>query len=223
MTGKSRVKAERARVVAMLQAATPPDRCGPEIPVAPARGVMLAFTPRRVEMTDAGPRQRRDGWMGRDAARAADAFDLAQAQSDRRCGAARQLLFTERQIDTGRAYAALVERCDGAGLSLSQISGRDGGGKSSASGVSEAVLDDIAALRAVLRRIPAGAALRPIRADGAARIITHRDLVDMFCLGGKTVAQVLAARGWNPRAPSARKRLMQALCAALDAIAGDRT
>lgn len=219
MSKHPRLIAERARLTQMRLDATPPERCGPDIPVAPARGPMLAFTPRRVEMTEAGPRMRRDGWLGRDAARAADAFDLAQAQSDRRSGSARKVLFTETQIDTGRDYAALVEAVEAGGYSLSQAEGRSGGGKGSAAGVSEAVLDQIARLRAMRAAIPAGAALRPIRTDGGQRVLTHVDLVDMFCCGGKTVAQVLAARGWNPRAPGARAKAMRALVLALDAMA----
>jgi hypothetical protein len=182
---------------------------------------MLTFTPRRIEMTDAGPRARRDGWLGRDAARVADAFDMAQAQSDRARGGAAVALFSERQIDTGRLYCDLVQICDSAGLSLSDMSGRSGGGKGSAAGVSEAVMDQLASLRRMRAAIPAGAALRPIKVDGAARIVTHQRLVDLFCLGGETLAQILARHHWNPRAPSARKRLHRALCAALDAMAGE--
>ena len=59
-----------ARLDALRKRAQPPESCGDEILVAPARGPCVAFQPRKVVQTSSGSwRDRRDGWQGRDAAR----------------------------------------------------------------------------------------------------------------------------------------------------------
>ena len=75
-----------AACAALLDAARPPAICGPNMPTAPARGPMLHFTPRRMEVTETGGIVRRHDGCGMDAARAADVFDLMIAQARRRHG-----------------------------------------------------------------------------------------------------------------------------------------
>ena len=72
---------EALAVEAIKRRATPPRECGPDIPVAPARGPMATFQPRRTEMTGSGPRTHADGYLGRRGARRADAFDLMTEQA----------------------------------------------------------------------------------------------------------------------------------------------
>lgn len=74
-----RLAREAARLDALRKRAQPPESCGDEILVAPARGPCVAFQPRKVVQTSSGSwRDRRDGWQGRDAARVADAFDVME-------------------------------------------------------------------------------------------------------------------------------------------------
>lgn len=215
--GNQRIQAMELRLAEMRDAARAPDRCGPEIPVAPARGPCAAFSPVRVEQTPAGPRVRRDGWSGRDAVRVLDAFDLAQAQSDRARSAGRVALFTPSQIAVGRLLHDLVQRCAAAGYSLSSFEGRSGGGASGGAGFSEALRDDLARLDRLMKAIPRTPALRGRGEDG--RIVRHDRLVMMFCVGGKTLAQVLAAHGWHGKSAPARGKLLDALRGALDDMA----
>ncbi|WP_146592333.1 hypothetical protein [Puniceibacterium confluentis] len=68
----------------ILRRAAPPASCGPAMITAPARGPMQAFSPREMVLTEGGRAvSRRAGYLGRDAARVADAFDLMTLQAQR--------------------------------------------------------------------------------------------------------------------------------------------
>lgn len=199
--------------------------CDPEVIVgAPARGAVGVIHPRETVVTDAGNVRVRAA--GRFAGlRVLDAFDKAAVQAGRRKAPAP---FAPGQIAVGREYAHLSAVCAASGLSLSQIGGTGGGGDGQ--GVSEAVLDDMRRLRALLAAIGPGTALtvrriRPSRRGGTAarpaRNISDRDLVHLFCNDGKTLAGVLEARGWSVRGET-RNALRAALCAALDRMSGVR-
>lgn len=220
----ARLQAERAAVERIKARATPPEACGDAIPVAPARGVMRAFVPREVVRTDAGNfRAVRTGYAGRLAARECDAFDLMTVQAQRRAGkAAFALPFTEAQVAAGRSYAALVERCEAAGIKCASLEGGhrgDGNG-----GREEAICDDLARLRRAEARIGDGLAkevrrVRPSRRGPGARPIRVRDLVRAVCCGRQTLAEVLRAHGWRPTGKSVAA-LRAALCGALDRLYG---
>lgn len=211
---------ERAALRAILDAAAVPAECGDAIPVAPARGPALAFTPRETVMTDNGPRLRNSGWKGRRALRRSDAFDAMRDQAARRAGKAGGVPpFTSAQEAAGRDYAALVERVAAAGLRCSSLEASCGGGGARA--VSEAVAQDMRRLAVLRRRIGDGVAkdvLRPSK-GGLRGAIRVRALVDAVCVGGMTLAQVARAHGW---AADGRVIgvLQRALAAALDRMQG---
>lgn len=86
--GRARVLTEKERVAEALARvkarSAVPAACGDEIPLAPARGPMVEFTPREVVQTDTGGyRFQRSGYAGRNGARVADAFDLMTLQAKR--------------------------------------------------------------------------------------------------------------------------------------------
>lgn len=226
--GKAMAAAERARVANLLARATPPDACGPEMPVAPARGPMLAFTPRKVVQTEAGNyRSVSDGYVGRRAARVADAFDTMTRKAfeahEKAGGDEADFVppFSVGQVEAGREYAALVERVASSGLGCVSLeaAGRGGGG---GEGVQAAVFRDIERLRFLRARIGNGLAkeVRRIRPDGAKRrVIWARVLVDQVCVEGLSLEAVLKRHGWgiNTRC---RDALRTALCGALDRMRG---
>lgn len=208
---------EGERLAVVKAMAAPPDECGDQMPVAPARGRLIAFEAKRMERTTAGNlREVSDGW----AARVGDVFDLMEARrpkAQRREGA----LFTASQIEVARDYRALVERLDASGMrgmSLETMRSGAGGG---ADGFIAAVLDDAARLRAMQRRIGDGAAMAVRRIRPSARgadsrfAIRDRYLVDAVCLKQLSIVQVLGACGWST-GPCNRRALVQALGAALE-------
>ncbi|MHC9236972.1 hypothetical protein ACX9MO_15190 [Pseudooceanicola sp. 502str34] len=211
-------EATAASIAAVLAAAAPPDGVCPAMPVAPARGPMMAFMPRHAEMTPAGPRVRRDGWVDPEsgvmfrAARVADAFDVMTRQAHNRHRAlvekaektgqpvpVFQPPFTVGQVEVGREYAALVERCASSGVKCSSlealhVSGNGGGNRE------VAMLRDFQRLRVFERRIGGGLAkaVRRILPGGAEKrkAIFDQALVDQVCVGGMTISEVLRAHGW---------------------------
>nr|WP_296429708.1 hypothetical protein [Roseovarius sp. BRH_c41] len=227
--GKAIAAAERARVADLLARATPPDACGPEMPVAPARGPMLAFTPRKVVQTEAGNyRSVSDGYVGRQAARVADAFDNITRkafEAHEKLGggdAAFVPPFSVGQVEIGREYAALVERVASSGLGCVSLETSGGGGGNGGEGVQAAVFRDIERLRMLRRRMDTGLArkVRRERPNGdKRRSILVRVLVDQVCVHGMSLDAVLRAHGWgiNTRC---RDGLRSALCGALDRMRG---
>ncbi|MGI3169998.1 hypothetical protein ACRARG_12635 [Pseudooceanicola sp. C21-150M6] len=244
-----RLAEETARLAAIRDAAMIPDECGPRIIAAPARGAYRTFVPRRSEMTAAGPRSRHDGYMGLRALRQADAFDVMTEQAQRRHAAEAKRRekrgekavafvppYSIGQVEIGREYAALVERCAGSGVkcaSLETLRAQSAGGGDREA----AIFRDFQRLRYFERRIGDGLAkaVRRIRpgktrtkaeAEAKAQLIERqrraiRDqvLVDSVCVGGMTLTQVLEAHGWGDN-KNVRAALRAALCAALDRMRG---
>lgn len=186
---------EGARLMAIKAAAVAPTRCGPEIMPAPARGPMVAFAPVEMRRTDDGYEPQHVGFRGRDAARAADAFDVMTDQARRRGG---EVPFTRAQIDTGRYYAALDEAHSSHGLKGVSVEtmmvGRGGG---AGGGAMEAALHQRATLDRMRAAIGDGWALEVTRKSKRSRVpLTVRELVDLVCLHGLTISEVLRQRGW---------------------------
>jgi hypothetical protein len=233
MNAMNKMGAEAERLRRMIEAATPPEECGPEIPVAPVRGPMLRFTPREMVPTSTGGFvSRRSGWKGRDAARVVDVFDLMIAQArkahQRQTGGVAGFVapFNAGQVSAARDYAALSERCAASGVkcsSLEALAQRGAGGGDR----EEAMLRDFRRLRDLHARIGAGLArevrhVRPSdRGDGVTKgqAIRVRRVVDMVCLGGKSLSAVLVAHGWSANTRG-REGLRKALCGALDRMQG---
>lgn len=221
---KTRLAREAARLDRIKSNAARPDGCGPEIvDVAPARGPVQRFQPREAVVTQNGQvRVARAGYMGFDALRRADAFDVMQQQASRRAKDTKPL-FTARQIAAGRDYAALYERVQSAGVRCSSIEslGGNGGQGSFIDAVIRvgrrlAALDGAIGVDVVLS--PRGA---QAHADRGRRVIRANDLVIGICVGGKTVSQLLQSFGWS-RSPTARNKITGALCCALDRMCGFR-
>ncbi|GGG77647.1 hypothetical protein GCM10011415_28200 [Salipiger pallidus] len=197
--GLCRLAASGAACRDILARATPPERCSREIPIAPARRTVIAEVPRRADMTEAGPRVRRDdGGLG-DRARQGDVFDVMDDQARRRhrgvvAQARRAYLqrceeaaergqpepvwrppfytgpFSSGQIAMARDYAALTERCNSSGLKCSSLEAlRSSGG--GGGDREEAMLRDMRRLRALHHRIGDGLAqeVRRIRPGGRKR------------------------------------------------------
>lgn len=197
-----------------------PDVCGPEIPVAPARGAFRVFEP--MALYPKG----RDGWevkpsgyQGRKAVRIGDAFDvMAGAAAKKGHGSP----FTPTQVAMGRVYRALFERHEAAGPKCSSLESSGGGSGGSASFI-DAVLRDRERLDVMRRRIGPGSAMvvRRIRPSerGSRATILDRRAVDMVCLEDATCADVLRAHGWAVKGETVRA-LAQAVGAALDRMCG---
>jgi hypothetical protein len=214
--GADRVKAEAARLADIKARSVVPEACGPEIPAAPARGAFMAFEPRVVVP---GGRTVKDGHCGRRAVMLLDAFDVMEAQARRKAPNAAPL-FSRGQVHVGRLYAVLHERLSRlgiSGVSLEVQAARRGGGGSG--GHMEAVIADRARLDGLRGAVGTGVALVPSRQHmdrgRVPKAIEDARLVDLVCLEGKTLTDVLERHGWTARGET-RKRLRVALCAALD-------
>lgn len=218
----ARTAAERARLDAIKDQARAPERCGPEMIAQPAAGARVVFSP--IGMIPVG----KDGWArehvgyrGRDAARAADAFDRMQAAEDRAARRGKRApveLFTLEELGAGRRYAALVERHDAAGVRCSSVEAQRAQGSGSG-GYMDALLDEGRQIARLRRAIGTGEAmgLRRIRPSvrGTRRGISDRSLVDGVCLSGRTVSEVLEAHGWAATSAAVRGAARVALKAAL--------
>lgn len=203
---------EAGRLAALKARAVAPEACGPEIPLAPARGAVVPFQPVAVVRGRDGYEVQPAGFAGRSGARSADAFDRMADQAGRAGGVDP---FTPAQVATGRAYAALVERHAAFGLrgrSVEVLAGRGGGGSD---GVMDAVIDEGRRIAAMERAAGHGVALSPLR-DGAGRqAVMVLVLVRMVCVEGLDLSAVLRRHGWAPKGDS-RAALRLALGLALD-------
>jgi len=226
--GEVRRQAEARGVAQILARATPPEVCGPDIPVSPARGGMRAFMP----FEQVGNARIATGYRarGEDRPRQAvarlDVWDRMEAvarEVHARVEGAPAFVppFTPAQVAMARAYRDLVERYDASGMRCSSVEARTGGGGER--GVSEAVAADGARLAQLHRRIGDGVsvAVRRVRpSDRGARLaIKCRVLVDAVALGDRTLSQVLRAHGWAVKGAH-REALRWALGAVLDRMMG---
>jgi hypothetical protein len=228
VAGADALRLSAQHVEQVKAAAMPSWQCGPELPVAPARGPLRTFEPFEIMPGSAANEgefiARRTGYKGRTGAAVRDAFDLMSEQV-RRARKDAPLPFTSTQVQMGRDYAALVERLEASGMRGSSgevLAGRSGGGGGD---WIEAVIRDRRSLRAIERRIGDGWAIAPRRiaphADRPRLAIRVRAVVDMVCLGGKTIEGVLAHHGWS-RSPANKDQVRAALAAALDRMMGYR-
>lgn len=208
---------EKDRLQLMKVRAHAPSSCGPEIPVAPARGITLPYAPQAVRATANGYEPQHVGFEGRDAARAADVFDTMVLQARRRGG---NDPLTPAQIDAGRRYGALVERHSSVGLKCVSVEAQDRGSQGSGGGsYMDAVLAEGDAIRRMEAAIGTGYALEVTRNRGGnRRSITIRALVDMVCIEGLSVTDVLTKNGWAAYG-GVRSRAYDALGTALDRMA----
>jgi hypothetical protein len=229
-----RALSEVERRDAIIAAATAPEICGPDIPVSPARGAFATFQPRRIVPGSAGTAVP-DGYRGhgelrhRSALRSADVFDAmeqdARARHDRLEDDNRVFVppFTPGQVAMARFYRDLVERYEGKGVKCSSLETTYGGSDGAA--FMDALVSDGEAVRKIRARVGRGVAMKVRRVRPSERglpgasAITDRSIVDMVCLGGRTVSEVLKAHGWATKG-SHRTAIRVALAASLDRMQG---
>jgi len=223
MSERDRRMIKRADALQAVKASgAVPDICGPAMINAPARGRLIPFMPTEVRKDAKGAEQRVDvGYRGRHAARVGDVWDIMQDQARRSGGG---FLFDAGQVEMGRDYAALVERCNSSGLSgtsLEVLSGKAGAGS-----VSEAVHHDMERLRGLRALVGPGLALEVRRVRPSLRgkrvALQHLDLVDWVCVGQMSVVEALLRSGWAKKGEAVRT-LRGELCACLDRMRGATT
>lgn len=220
-----RLRNEALRMAEIRAASLPPAECGPDIVAAPARGPSIAV--HRIELVPQGGDKwaaATVGYGGRAAVRAADVFDLMLAAAVR---AKRPAPLTPGQIAHGRRYRDLVELVSAGGLKLSslgRLAAGSGGGQSDLDWL-DRHLSLVAEVDAMRRRVGSGVsmAVRRVRpsARGSRVSIPDQAIVDMVCIGDRSLSQVLRAHGWATHG-AARDALLLALCGALDRMIGYR-
>lgn len=223
-TPSNRLAQEADRLAGIKSASRRPDGCGPEIvDCAPARGPVQRFQPREAVITPAGHvRVASAGFMGFDALRRADAFDVMQQKARGRATDTAPL-FTVGQVAAGRDYAALYERCASAGVRCSSVESLGGGGGQGS--FIDAVIRDSRRLAALDRAIGNAVVLSPrgaqAHADRGRRVIRAGDLVIGVCIKEQTVRELLQVFGWSKSTINANK-IMVTLRSALDRMQGFR-
>ena len=195
-----------AQVEARLRLAQPPASISPWVPLAPARGVVVPVQMEETVMTPNGPRPVKNSEDGFHPARAEDAFDRMTIKSRNRKGEPGATLFTVAQVEAGRAYAALSERCASEGLRCTSPEARVSGQGGHVDWI-EGVIARSRRLERMRTAIGDGIALSPRNArahsDRGRTVITVRRLVDAVCIEGLTLSAVLAAHGWGRGVASA--------------------
>lgn len=177
---------EASRIEAIKDRGSVPEECGPEIPVAPARGRLTTFTPLRLVPGHVGVAEHTGHWeRGEDArrkgGRLVDVFDRMEADAQKhyslrvaRLQAANSQLpkgtkpraipafeppLSPAQIQIGRDYRNLVERHSSGGVkcvSLEAAGRRQGG---SGGEFIDAFVQEGRRLDAFIRRIGTGASM----------------------------------------------------------------
>lgn len=210
---------EVQRLAAIKAGAVAPESCGPEIPLAPARGRVLPVQPFEMVRTADGYEPQHVGFAGRDAARAADVWDRMADQARRAGG---RDPFTPAQVATARTFAVLVERHSAVGLKGRSIETAGRGGSGAGNGVMDLIIDEGRRIAAMERAVGNGLALAVRRQGKAGRTgIGALVLVRAVCLEGLTVSEVLVRHGWSKYGDSVA-RAQAALGDALDRMAGHR-
>lgn len=232
----ARAASEAARIEKVKARGAVPDVCGTDIPLAPARGPLIPFTPMRLVPGQVGVAEKTGHWEKGEAdrrkgARIADVFDRIEAEARRAHKAKGDKAgrfvppLTPAQVQIGRDYRDMVERRDAGGMKCvsletgGHVQGGTGGG------FIEAFMSEGRQIEAMRRRIGPGAALaiRRIRPSnrGSRTAIADRALVDDICLRDMDPSAVLRRYGWAVKGET-REALRRALADALDRMIGYR-
>ncbi len=225
-----RTLGEQARIDGIKALGAVPDGCSPEIPMAPARGPVRAFTPMKLYPKGEDEWELKpSGHIGPDgqpfkSIQRADAFDLMTHRARlAHKGKKDEFIppFTPAQVTMGRHYRNLWERHASAGVRCSSVETLRGGGAGGDGGFIDAVLRDRDQIKRIRGRIGDGFALEVKRQGKASKRsgITDRRLVDMVCLEEKTLAEVLRAHGWS-RGSKNLTPLQEALAEVLNRMMG---
>ena len=146
-----------------------------------------------------------------------------RAQVRRRGGT---FALTDEQVGMARLYHTLVQDLEAGAVRCVSLEGQTGGG-GTREGFTDHRLDLSRRVDGLRARIGSGVALavrrvRPsARGDGAMKraSIPDRALVDLVCLSGLTISEVLARYGWSVKGDTV-KTATKALASALDRMLG---
>jgi hypothetical protein len=214
-----RLDVEAKQVRAMLDQATPPPGMR-AAPVAPARGpqaLIPSFT------VTAGGMRRIEGVHWRALSPLAAAVAQARMRHEaRKIESAFVPPYSPAQVAMAELYAALVEWRDGSAMKCASLeAGREGGGSGH---FIDSFMDRGRQLAELQARIGDGVAMdirRHMDRGNTRSRITVRAAVDMACLAGVDLTEVLRRFGWEPDGKN-RKALRAAICGALDRMQGYR-
>lgn len=214
---RDRLAGEARRIEAIKAQALPPAEMS-AAPVAPARGAQVLVPNFTVT---AGGLRRLDGahWQGLSPLAAAVA--KARLRHEAR-GGERDFVppYTPGQIAMAEYYAALVEWRHGSAMRCSSFeAGREGGGSGQFIDTFVKRGRTLAGLHAAIGDAAAMAPRRHMDRGNARRTISTRAVVDMVCLGGQDLTEVLRRFGWEGNGRN-RGELRAALCSALDRMQG---
>lgn len=217
---EARRETEAARIAGVMARGAVPDTCGPEIPLAPARGPLKTFRPIELVPGTVGVARDTGHWQRgevsrRRGARIMDVFDRMTGPN----------ALSPAQVQIGRDYRDLAERHEAGGMKCASLeaAGRGSGGQGGE--FIDAFVAEGRRLEEMRDRIGTGVAMsvrriRPSKRGAAAKgLITDRDLVDRVCRGDLDLGQVLTVYGWAAYGAS-RAALRKALAAALDRMQG---
>jgi hypothetical protein len=215
--GLGRLDVEAKQVRAMLDQATPPPGMR-AAPVAPARGpqaMVPSFT------VTAGGMRRIEGMHWRGLSPLAAVVAQARMRHEtRKPDAPFVPPYSPAQVAMAEMYAALVEWRDGSAMKCASLeAGREGGGSGH---FIDSFMDRGRKLAELQVRIGDGVAMdvrRHMDRGNARARITVRAAVDMVCLAGVDLTEVLRRFGWEPDGKN-RKVLRTAMCGALDRMQG---
>lgn len=217
---------EHERLSVVRNAGRAPEACGDAMPIAPARGAgravhLLASYPKGDHETEVKPA----GHLGRKTVFLLDAIDTMRAQSARK---GKAFSLTESQIGMARMYATMVADHLAGAVRCTSLEAAGGGHGGTREGFTDHRLDLSRRIDQLRRRIGVGCALairrvRPSkRGDGPSRAnIPDRALVDLVCLEGLTISEVLARYGWSIKGETVQAAT-RALGDALDRMVGPR-
>ncbi|PYE81311.1 hypothetical protein [Pseudoroseicyclus aestuarii] len=217
-------EAERMRLVRAAGAV--PVSTGDAAPEAPARGAVRVVTMQGMCPTgETGFELQPIGYRGRQTMRRADAVDVMAHQAAQK---KTKVALTPAQVEMGRHYAALFERCEASdmrGSSMEMTGGRSVGARGG--DVNEARLEERRRLVALQRRIGDGVAMpirrvRPSKRGADAkprRAISDRQLVDGVFVEGLTISGLLKKHNWGLGGATVQAATA-ALAAALDRLSG---
>ncbi len=225
----ARIAADKARLASVLDAASIPDECGPDIIAAPGRGGfvlqrLVQLIPHGEDEFVAAP----TGYGHRSAIRSADIFDRMQAQALR---AKRPMPLTPGQVAIGRRYRDLVEILEGDGCKLSNL--HSSGGSADGGNWMDRRLELAAELDRLQRRVGHGIALKIRRIRPSMRAIREAgedprglfsdlDIVHRVCVEDWSATDVLRHFRWQLNSRN-KKAVAEALSAALMRMIDFRT
>lgn len=219
--GADRLSAEAARIAELHKRLETPACVGSDIvDFAPGRGAFKTFTPTEM-IPGSNSRLRRSGHKGRTGMMIADIFDRMDDYAQRHD---QDAPFTPGQIAAGRDYGALVERLETCGYSTASLDAVARGGSAGLS-AADAILRDSQRLRSLRARIGGGFALKVRRVrsmnrrECSRRHISHLAIVDLVCVSGRALSDVLKGHGWSGLTQN-RIAVRDALRSSLEALQG---